>query len=318
MVRNASSPTSFPPPDVGWSYIPFDTTNSTGVNYANGLYPIGTGNGKIQSCDSLTATDYALGGESSHATHNPTGWATLALNLNQHIHKYVQLKFVLSHNGGAGTPENTTMPGWFIDDFRIGDPLPQSGSMTVKGFTPKQSPNPGFPDGYGILTLEQETTPTNSLKVTILRGGTTEVALDRDGNQMTNLEGPIIELWDIDGGDYPVIDLKFDFDTGQYQLSTAVLHGLNIGTRIGTGLNDTNVVFDPMVVDGVWMAPGGFQPLFYSPSILDNTYTPPIYRTKFSQPIVAITPQIVDDCTESPSVQISLRNNTQENLTNGQ
>ena len=317
MVRNSSS-TSFPPPDVGWSHIPFDTTNSTGVNYANGLYPIGTGNGKIQSCGPLTATDYALGGESSHATQNPNGWATLALNLEQHKTRYVQLKFVMNHNNGAGNPENTTMPGWFIDDFRIGDPLPQSGSMTVKGFTPKQTPNPGFPDGYGILTLEQETTPTNSLTVTVLRGGTTEVALDRDGNQMTNLEGPIIELWGIDSGDYPVIDLKLDFDTGQYQLSTAVLHGLNIGTRIGTGLNDTNVVFDPMVVDGVWMAPGGDQPLFYSPTILDNSYTPPMYRTKFSQPIIAVTPQIVDDCQDAPSVQISLRDNTLLNLTNGQ
>ena len=86
MVRNSSSP-SFPPPDVGWSHLPFDATNSTGVNYANGLYPIGSGNGKIQNCDSLTGTDYALGGESTHPTSNPNGWATLALNLNQHIHK---------------------------------------------------------------------------------------------------------------------------------------------------------------------------------------------------------------------------------------
>ena len=177
MVRNSSS-SSFPPPEVGWSYIPFDMTNSTGVSYANGLYPIGSGNGKIQNCDSLTGTDYALGGESTHPTQNPNGWSTLALNLNQHIHKYVQLKFVLSHNSGSGAPENTSMPGWFIDDFRIGDPLPQSGSMTVKGFTPKQSPSPGFPDGYGVLTLEHETTPTNSLTVSVLRAGTTEIALD--------------------------------------------------------------------------------------------------------------------------------------------
>ena len=77
--------------------------------------------------------------------------------------------------------------------------------MTVKGFTPKQNPNPGFPDGYGV-TLQQETTPTNSLKVTALRGGTTEVVMDRDGNQVTNLEGPIIELQGIDSSSHPVID----------------------------------------------------------------------------------------------------------------
>ena len=86
--------------------------------------------------------------------------------------------------------------------------------MTVKGFTPKQNPNPGFPDGYGILTLEQETTPTNSLKVTALRGGTTEVVMDRDGNQVADLEGPIIELWGIDASEYPVIDLRLNSTLG--------------------------------------------------------------------------------------------------------
>ena len=268
MVRNSSSP-SFPPPDLGWQYIPFDVTNSTGISYANGLYPIGSGNGKIQNCDGLTGTDYAIGGESTHPTQNPNGWASLAVNLNEHIHKYVQIKFVMSHNNGAANPENATMPGWFIDDFRLGDPLPQSGSMTVKGFTPKQSPNPGFPDGYGVLTVEQETTPTNSLTISILRAGTTEVAMDRDGNLMTNLEGPIVELWGIDAAEYPVIDVRFDFDTGQYRLSTAVLHGLNIGTRIGTGMNDTNVVLSPMIENGVWNSPGGSQPLFYTPTIID-------------------------------------------------
>jgi len=317
MVRNSSS-SSFPPPEVGWSYIPFDMTNSTGVSYANGLYPIGSGNGKIQNCDSLTGTDYALGGESTHPTQNPNGWSTLALNLNQHIHKYVQLKFVLSHNSGSGAPENTSMPGWFIDDFRIGDPLPQSGSMTVKGFTPKQSPSPGFPDGYGVLTLEHETTPTNSLTVSVLRAGTTEIALDRDGNQMTGLEGPIIELWGIDTSEYPVIDLRFDFDTGQYRLSTAVLHGLSIGTRVGTGMNDTDVVQSPMITNGVWQSPGGDIPLFYNPTIADSSYNPTLYTSKFSQPIVGITPVVVDDCTEIPKIELNLRDNSNHNLTVGQ
>ena len=314
MVRNSSSP-SFPPPDLGWQYIPFDVTNSTGISYANGLYPIGSGNGKIQNCDGLTGTDYAIGGESTHPTQNPNGWASLAVNLNEHIHKYVQIKFVMSHNNGAANPENTTMPGWFIDDFRLGDPLPQSGSMTVKGFTPKQSPNPGFPDGYGVLTVEQETTPTNSLTISILRAGTTEVAMDRDGELMTNLEGPIVELWGIDAAEYPVIDVRFDFDTGQYRLSTAVLHGLNVGTRIGTGMNDTNVVLSPMIENGVWNSPGGSQPLFYTPTIIDSSFSPTLFSTRFSQPIVGITPVIVDDCAESPAIELNLRNNSIYNLT---
>ena len=75
MVRNSSSPNNFPPIDQlsTWSYIPFDIANSSGVGYVNGLYPIGFGNGKIQSCDSLSGTDYALGGESTHPTLNPDG-----------------------------------------------------------------------------------------------------------------------------------------------------------------------------------------------------------------------------------------------------
>ena len=224
----------------------------------------------------------------------------------------------MSHNNGAGVPQNTTMPGWFIDDFRLGAPLPQSGSMTVKGFTPKQSPNPGFPDGYGVLTLEQETTPTNSLTVSVLRAGTTEIALDRDGNKMTGLVGPIIELWGVDASEYPVIDLRFDFDTGQYRLSTAVLHGLSIGTIIGTGMNDTDVVQSPMISNGVWQSPGGDIPLFYNPTIADNRFTPPLYTSKFSQSIVGVTPVVVDDCMESPKIEVILRDNTNHNLTVGQ
>ena len=61
----------------------------------------------------------------------------------------------------------------------------------------------------------------------------------------------------------------FDFDTGQYRLSTAVLHGLTIGTRVGTGMNDTNVVQSPMISNGV-APPGGDIPLFYNPTIVDQ------------------------------------------------
>ena len=317
MVRNASSPSSFPPPSsgLGWTHVPFDIGKSSGVGYSSGLYPIGFGNNRIQNCGSLTGTDYALGGESTNPSINPTGWAELALNLSEHAGRYVQLKFVMEHNSGSGAPANITMPGWFIDDFRLGNALPQSGWMTVKGFTPKQNPNPGFPDGYGILTLEQETTPTNSLTVTVLRGGTSEIVMDKDGNQMAGLEGPIIELWGIDSSEYPNIDLRFYFDTGQYRLSTAVLHGLSIGTRIGTGLNDTGVIFSPEIRDGVWYSPGNGEPIFYQPTIIDDSYMPAISRTKFSQPIVGVTPVVLDNCSEDPKIELSLRDETSQNVT---
>ncbi|MDP6870024.1 MAG: hypothetical protein QGI21_04555 [Candidatus Poseidoniaceae archaeon] len=314
MVRNSSSP-DFGPPELGWSYLPFDTLNTTGVNYANGLYPVGVGNGKIQSCDGLGGNDYVLGGQSTHPTHNPNGWGTVALNLGGHLGKYVQLKFVLTHNSGTGSPENNTMPGWFIDDFRVGNPLPQSGWMTVKGFTPKQAPSPGFPDGYGILNIEQESSPTNSLKVTLLRGSTTEIVLDRDGNQMANLEGPIIELWDIDASEYPVIDLKFVFDTGQYRLSTAVIHGISMGTRVGVGMNNTDVVSDPMIADGVWESPGMDLPLMFNTVISDDLFNSSFKRSRFSMPIMSITPVVVDDCVENPNIELILLDGSMVNLT---
>ena len=58
MVRNASSPTSFPPPSsgLGWTHVPFDIGKSSGVGYSSGLYPIGFGNNRIQNCGSLTGT----------------------------------------------------------------------------------------------------------------------------------------------------------------------------------------------------------------------------------------------------------------------
>ena len=317
MVRNSSSP-NFPPPNLGWSHIPFDNQNSTGVGYSNGLYPVGVGNGRIQSCDSLTAVDYALGGESTDPVLNPTGWAQMAINLVEHTGKYVQLKFVMKHNDRTNVPENMTMPGWFIDDFRIGNPLPQSGWMTIKGFTPKQSPNPGFPDGYGILNLEQVTSPTNSLSATILRGGTTEVVVDIHGNQLVGLQGPIIELWDIDSGSYPVIDVKLEFDTGQYRLSTSTLHGVSMGTRIGTGFNDSGQFANEYIKNGVWDTPGNGDVIIFEPKIMTSKYGQDFETTRFSKPIVSVTPVVVDNCSENPDIVIIDQDQNPSNLTVGQ
>ncbi len=306
----------FSDPNMGqWDFIPFDAQNSSGVNFANGLYQIGSGNGKIQTCGGLSGSDYALGGESTQASTNPTGWATMALNLQPFIQKYVQFKFVMEHNAQIPpvNPENASLPGWFIDDFRLGNLLPQSGWMTVKNFMPKSSPNPGFPDGYGILTLEQETTATNTLSLTALRSGTTEIVVDVNGNQVTGLEGPVIELWNIDSAEYPSIDLRFDFDSGTGRLSTSVLHGITIGTRVGTGLNITN---NPQIIDGVWNSPGMGIMFDYSPKMM-SSIIPGMETTKFSQPILAMTPVVLDDCTEDAAIEIITRTGEMLNLTVG-
>ena len=223
----------------------------------------------------------------------------------------------MKHNARTETPENITMPGWFIDDFRIGNPLPQSGWMTVKGFTPKQSPNPGFPDGYGILYLEQETSPTNSLTATVLNAGTTEIVVDIHGNQMSGLEGPIIELWDIDSDTYPIIDIRLEFDTGQYRLSTSTLHGITMGTRVGTGFSD-NLRVSQYISDGLWSTPGNGDRFVYRPILSQSIYGESISKTKFSKPIVSVTPVVVDNCNEDPTISLIDQDQGPLNLTVGQ
>ena len=70
-----------------------------------------------------------------------------------------------------------------------------------------------------------------------------------------------------------------------------------------------------MIENGVWNSPGGSQPLFYTPTIIDSSFSPTLFSTRFSQPIVGITPVIVDDCAESPAIELNLRNNSIYNLT---
>ena len=55
--------------------------------------------------------------------------------------------------------------------------------------------------------------------------------------------------------------------------------------------------------------------MFYTPTIKDNSFNPPQYVTKFSQPILGITPRVLDDCSEVPVIELTLRDNSIVNLT---
>ena len=59
-------------------------------------------------------------------TGESDGWGTLSLDLTKHANRTIQLEFVMEFNDIDGDHANSTMPGWYIDDFRIGDPLPQT------------------------------------------------------------------------------------------------------------------------------------------------------------------------------------------------
>lgn len=301
-----------------WVQTQFDLGNST-IGYNNGLKQKGTGNGKIQTCDGIGVGEYALAGESTDAVLNPTGWGTLALNLEEYVSKYIKVRFVLERNSHVGMPVNTTMPGWYIDDFRLGDPLPQSGYVDVNNFGPSIFPNPGFPDGYGILLLESESTATNSLTVDIIHSATGNVVNDTDGDPMTGLEGPIIELWNINSTKYPLVNFRFNFDSGSKRLASPVLHGLSLGTRLGSGFNDSSTVVAAGIEDGTWVTEGMNIPMMYMPRIIDEDYNPSVIKSRLEYPITRVKPIVTDTCSENPTVQLTHPGQQDpHNLTNNQ
>ncbi len=305
-----------------WNHLEFDITNSSGIGYTNGLYPVGSGTNKIQTCDGVPTGSYALGGTSKDPQINANGWGTMALNLQSFIGKYVRFIFVLERNNYNGrAPETTFLPGWYIDDFRLGNPLPQFGSVTVEGFTASQiQGQAGYPDGYGILHLEVETTPTNSLTIDVMNAIGTEVVVDNNGNALSGLEGSSIELWDINTSLYPQLQLRFNFDSGIYRLSTPILHAIHLGSRVGSGLNDSNsVLANPPITDNEWVTSGIMgENLMYFPILTDNDLSPVVQKGSFSQPITGITPVITDDCSGDPTITLDVGGAMPESVTEGE
>ena len=103
------------------------------------------------------------------------------------------------------------------------------------------STSPASPNGFGVLAIEAETAVTNSLTVDVLSSFTESIAVDDNGRLMAGLTGPIIELWDVNSSTYQQIDSRFNFNSGGARLSTPVLHGFNLGTRVGTSFHDLSL-----------------------------------------------------------------------------
>ena len=125
--------------------------------------------------------------------------------------------------------------------------------------------------------------------------------MDDNGNSMSGMDGLIHELWGINSSTYPTIDLRFNFDSGPDKLSTPTLHGFSIGTRVGTGFNQTTFSPNPPV-NGVWYSQGLGDLMMYDPLVSDHSYSPALERSHFSYPIASITPYIQDACLESPEI----------------
>lgn len=312
-IRSSPNP-GFPPDASGFTYLPIDQSNSTGLVYGSS-YAQGGGsgsnwNGRISSnCGGLYDTTinpvgwkYGLAGSSTSA-QNPTGWNTLAVDLNTYVDEYVQIRFIMQHTGRNAANIDDNMSGWYVDNFRLGDLMPQNASMTVRGMTPSALGGDNHPNGYGILSLESETSVSATLTVDVLDTNN-NIINGKDGLPMAGLSGDIIELWNIDSRLNRAVNLRFNFNSGADRLSTPVLHGFSIGSRVGTGFN-FSAIGPSMIDDGVWQTMGGGEPMIYVPELHRDAYTPSVERSKFSYPITSVTPMIQDDCSESPSIEVT-------------
>ena len=322
MEIRASPNPGFPPGYLAeeFDFLPIDQQASTGLSFGSNYVQGGSNNnGRIgTACTGLlngSTPNYGLAGQSTSA-QNPSGWTTIAVDLTDYIDQYVQIRFVMHHVATPDMNVDDNMSGWYIDNFRIGDLLPQSASMTVRGMTPSVLGGENHPNGYGILALEAETTSSATITVDVLDTNGAQI-YGKDGNPMSGLRGDIIELWNIDTQQHRAVNLKFTFDSGPDRLSTPVLHGFSIGSRVGTGFNYS--AFGPSSIDdGVWQTMGGGFPMIYTPKLRLDAFNPVMERSKFSYPITAMTPMIQDDCTESPSIEITPTGTTAAiNVTDG-
>mgnify|MGYP004382751097 CR=1 FL=1 len=306
-------------------FVPFDVGSTTGISSGDGFHQLGSATNQVPSgrCNSLgnngpQSGDYVLAGNGTTSSNSPGGWSNIEIDLSSHAGRYVQLVFIHEIN-----PRNENFPvemmnsGWYIDGVRVGDPLPAQGDVTLSSFAPQASGQPGFPDGYGLLNLELRKTASSDFGVDILDAGTGNVVLDRNGNAMSNLQGSLIELWDIDADTYPLIDLKFTFGSGTARLSSPVLYGFHLGTIIGTTFNNTEGVFweGGTYAGDKWISEmNGGSELLLMTSIHDTSFTPTISRSDFSMPIVAVKPTIVDNCGGTPNALLGLSLNADDQM----
>jgi len=305
------------------SYVPFDVSGSTGISPSNGMYVVGTAVNQVPSnqCDYLGSNgpqsgDYVLAGNgSTNANSANGGWSNLKASLGAHAGRYVKLLFVMEANQRNGAlPAEMMNAGWYVDGVRVGDPLPAQGHVTMSSFAPQASAQPDFPDGYGLLQLDLEKPASAAFGVDILDAGSGNVVIDRHGNSLTNLQGSLIELWDINADTYPLIDLKFSFGSGPSRIATPILHGLSLGTRIGTTFNNTGSIdiMGGMIGDGKWTSSMTEESgVMISSSINDASFGSGIRRNVLSMPIVAIKPVISDACGGPNEITIMSLNSDQ-------
>ena len=151
---------------------------------------------------------------------------------------FVRVNFVLVHSDVPGNLANVPTPGWYIDDIRIGEPYTQAGTMVVKNLQPSSRYQDKSPDGYGLLYTDTFVPGSSSLTYSFRDSQTGTIVTDKYGYKLSDLTGPVIQLWNIDVDTYPYIDMEIDFNSGQDRLSSPIFYGYALGSEVGIRFND--------------------------------------------------------------------------------
>ena len=176
----------------------------------------------------------------------------MAANLAIYSNNYVEIEFVLENADTEQSVAFTGRSGWYIDDFQVGESYASFGEMTVNYIQPPTDFEDKQPDGYGLLFVDSHVPGDSDLRIDI-KDAITSQDIVTDKGPLTNLQGQVIELWDIDVDTHPFISITFKFYSDSIGVSTPKLFGYNIGTRIGNTFNDPSFDRNLNITNGEWI-----------------------------------------------------------------
>ena len=236
---------SFTPNDP-WNMLQFNIPESSGISPGQGFHirdDSGSSSNFITAgCEGIPTGLFGLAGTSS-TTSNPDGWATAAAQLAQYLGNYAQIRFVLEHSDTPGTQAQTNRHGWYIDDIKIGEGYAETGRMVINNVQPEQSYDDRQPNGYGLLSLDRFTPGDSELTVSVIDPAS-GLHVTTPNGLLKDLTGSVIELWDVDVDQYPYIDIVLDLEADTDRVSTPLIYGYDLGSRIGLTFVDKDLVRD--------------------------------------------------------------------------
>ena len=124
--------------------------------------------------------------------------------------------------------------------------------MTVNNIQPPSDFDDKQPNGYGLLFVDSFIPGDSDLRIDIKDAITLKIIVT-DNGPLTNLQGQVIELWDIDVDTHPFISITFKFYSDSLGVSTPKLFGYNIGTRVGNTFSDPSFDRNLNITNGEWV-----------------------------------------------------------------